>query len=684
MRSAALRCAICLSLGSAVFAQCPSSAAGAFTAQMLNVKCFGALGDGVTDDWPAFARANSAIRRATSPARAYAAAIGGIYIPEGIYFLSRPIPMTNYHAASDAILLGNARTDAIDWQTGFGGRYVINGVKFKSFRYAVNAGARTSTSADLALIACDFYDVHYVIASHGEANLVVRLVGGKIVLSNMFTGIDDSSAGTVFVDGATVETISTAGWTGGWIQGASLAYLRDVSGSAGAPDMNSTIDRSWIKVTGQDSTAIVETSRLGGENLGMPGIRAEAPALIGVYNSQIVTTRQPAVILSAAPIAYDVRNTTMSLGSGLDVGSTYVSDRALSEFRRAATSSYLGRDIFFGLGRNFSHVALPDQVSGTPNSGIHEMAMLNKMAPAVTVTHKGNIVSDVVFNVQQGAPAVSAAADNMSGYLAGQKTTTVSTSASNAFFEVRTGTFPTISMDAEFSTSFYYKTSGCENCTFRMLAAKLLPGVPLLNDTYGQWVLISLPFYYDSTSTVYRGSVTGVLRTTSAKLYIAGVRVDIGLYANGNRPLTNEPGYVPACETYALSNNGSNWTVDGVPGRPVPPAAKGNVVLFALAGKGVVDSVEVKTTAAWAGSGFNSIGLTIGGSIAGDRFYMAVPYELTNAASDTNFASSGPLGAKHGTYAGENVVAALTANQPLNAARMTGAVDISVCRAVLP
>jgi hypothetical protein len=136
------------------------------------------------------------------------------------------------------------------------------------------------------------------------------------------------------------------------------------------------------------------------------------------------------------------------------------------------------------------------------------------------------------------------------------------------------------------------------------------------------------------------------------------------------------------CAKYTLSNNGTNWTVavnGGTPavGAAISGAATQSVVLFALPSNGIVTGADIKTTTAWSGTGFTLLTTTLGDSVGGATLYDSVPYDLAATVTNTNFFDSSLF--KHGSYAGSNVVAALTANQNLNANTITGAVDFRVC-----
>jgi hypothetical protein len=142
------------------------------------------------------------------------------------------------------------------------------------------------------------------------------------------------------------------------------------------------------------------------------------------------------------------------------------------------------------------------------------------------------------------------------------------------------------------------------------------------------------------------------------------------------------PTSTAVCSLYTLSNNGTNWTVNGVPGIAIPSAMSSSPVLFALPARGKILWSTVKTTTAWSGTGFTSFGITIGDSVGGTTFYTSSSYDMFVAVSNTNFQDSVMF--KSATFAGSNVVAVLTANQNLNANTITGVTAIDVCSVVIP
>jgi len=139
---------------------------------------------------------------------------------------------------------------------------------------------------------------------------------------------------------------------------------------------------------------------------------------------------------------------------------------------------------------------------------------------------------------------------------------------------------------------------------------------------------------------------------------------------------------VSACNKYTLTNNGTNWTVNGVVGAAIAANTTQSVTLFALPTRGKVQGITEKTTTAWSGTGFTSFAETIGDSVGGTTFYSAVSYDLDAAVGNTNFQDTALF--KSATFAGSNVQAVLTANQNLNTNTITGVTDIDVCWVSLP
>lgn len=142
-----------------------------------------------------------------------------------------------------------------------------------------------------------------------------------------------------------------------------------------------------------------------------------------------------------------------------------------------------------------------------------------------------------------------------------------------------------------------------------------------------------------------------------------------------------------ACHTYALSNNGTNWTVavDGggaVAGAAIAASATQSVTLFALGARLKVVGLASKTTTAWSGTGFTSFDSTVGDSVGGTTFYTSIAYDLDAAVTNTNFQDATMW--KSATYAGSNVQAVITANQNLTTNPITGVAEYQICTATLP
>lgn len=130
------------------------------------------------------------------------------------------------------------------------------------------------------------------------------------------------------------------------------------------------------------------------------------------------------------------------------------------------------------------------------------------------------------------------------------------------------------------------------------------------------------------------------------------------------------------CTVYTINNNGANWTVNGVVGAAIAAATTQSVTLFALPSNGIVIGVDVHGTTGWSGTGFTALSATVGDSVGGTTFYESTSFDLTTSGN-TAFVNSVLF--KHATYAGSNVVLALTANQNLNANTITGVTDVRAC-----
>lgn len=143
----------------------------------------------------------------------------------------------------------------------------------------------------------------------------------------------------------------------------------------------------------------------------------------------------------------------------------------------------------------------------------------------------------------------------------------------------------------------------------------------------------------------------------------------------------------PSCTLYTLANNGTNWTTAANSAPPTTGPAIASTVtqdvpLFGLPPRGTITGIREKTIAAWSGTGFTTLNLSVGDSVGGPAFYTPPSYNLTAPATNTNFRST-PLFLS-ATDAGSNVTAHLTANAALNSAAVSGSVAIDVCWVTLP
>jgi hypothetical protein len=128
----------------------------------------------------------------------------------------------------------------------------------------------------------------------------------------------------------------------------------------------------------------------------------------------------------------------------------------------------------------------------------------------------------------------------------------------------------------------------------------------------------------------------------------------------------------PTCQLYQLT--GAQMTA---------AATSQNIALFTHpSAKTKVTGVSLKTNTAFSGSGLSSLVMTVGDDCCGTTLYTSTNYNLLTAVANANFQDTAVF---HGSgVPASHVIAAVTANQNLNASTITGEVDVDVCWVVVP
>ena len=177
-----------------------------------------------------------------------------------------------------------------------------------------------------------------------------------------------------------------------------------------------------------------------------------------------------------------------------------------------------------------------------------------------------------------------------------------------------------------------------------------------------------------------QGSTLTILGSSSGAITLQAEAAALG--GTVTLPTAPTDAAVPGCVLYTFSNNGTNWTVNGVAGAAIGAGVTQSVTLFALGARQKAMGVTEKTTTAWSGTGFTSFAQTVGDSAGGATFYSAVSYDLDAAVTNTNFQDTTMF--KSATFAGSNMTVELTANAALNSNVITGVTTILVCLVNLP
>lgn len=245
--------AITLSLGDISAATSKPSSTGSVVRSfasrerdVFNVKDFGAVGDGITND-------NSAIALAITALQAYSSGTtrGTLYFPDGTYLISSAISITLSNGFC-ATIRGNGRYSSIILQTTAG----ANGI------------TATMTAASTAERCIEICDLGFVVADNVVSGTAISIDYGSTP-----TQSSDAGNGSV-VTRVSINTKSYAGgsnpsggfYQGGWTSGVVIrngwkSFISDVSGVGRA----SLAASGSIPTSGSGSGSFIEIS--GGQNV---------------------------------------------------------------------------------------------------------------------------------------------------------------------------------------------------------------------------------------------------------------------------------------------------------------------------------------------------------------------------------------------------------------------------------
>jgi hypothetical protein len=147
--------------------------------------------------------------------------------------------------------------------------------------------------------------------------------------------------------------------------------------------------------------------------------------------------------------------------------------------------------------------------------------------------------------------------------------------------------------------------------------------------------------------------------------------------------LPTNPGATIQSAKWAVANSSTNLTVTNQAGTVVTTAKAAAVTqsltIFALPVKAMVLSCVIKTTTAFTGTTTLTATLGITGTLTA---CVSTPFDLQAAVSNTNYSVALP--APIVTYAGTNLILALTSTVQNISSISAGAADITITWQVLP
>jgi len=143
------------------------------------------------------------------------------------------------------------------------------------------------------------------------------------------------------------------------------------------------------------------------------------------------------------------------------------------------------------------------------------------------------------------------------------------------------------------------------------------------------------------------------------------------------------PGAVVQSAKWSIANSSTNLTITNQAGTVVTTAKAAattqSLTIFALPAKAMVLSCVVKSTTAFTGTTTLTATLGITGTLTA---CISTPFDLMAAVSNTNFSVALP--APIVSYAGTNLILALTSTVQNISSISAGAVDVTITWQVLP
>lgn len=160
----------------------------------------------------------------------------------------------------------------------------------------------------------------------------------------------------------------------------------------------------------------------------------------------------------------------------------------------------------------------------------------------------------------------------------------------------------------------------------------------------------------------------------------------VGLFGQGAQVhyLPTNPGAVVQSAKWTVANSSTNLTITNQAGTVVTTAKAAattqSLTIFALPAKAMVLSCVVKSTTAFAGTATLTATLGITGTLTA---CVSTPFDLMAAVSNTNFSVALPT-TPIVSYAGTNLILALTSTVQNISSISAGAVDVTIVWQIIP